>query len=123
MITEKLQLPSTDTNVALLRELLIHSGRGRLLGWVLDEGEAYRQIPIQIAHRRFSVICSAGVDRLEHHGADGAGKDQAPAVEDDPWKAGAALPFASNNEGASVEQQPHSSETTGSCACSTRRER
>ncbi|CAE7520554.1 unnamed protein product [Symbiodinium pilosum] len=45
VITEKLQLPSTL------------SGRQRLQGWVLDERKAYRQIPVKVDHRRFTVIC------------------------------------------------------------------
>ena len=37
VITEKLQLPSTDLNVAVLRELRTRAGDRRLQGWVLDE--------------------------------------------------------------------------------------
>ena len=57
VITEKLQLPSTDLNVAVLREIYTLSGRQRLHGWVLDERKAYRQIPVKVDHRRFTVIC------------------------------------------------------------------
>ena len=57
VITEKLQLPSTDPNVAVLREIFTRSGRQRLEGWVLDERKAYRQIPVKVDHRRFTVIC------------------------------------------------------------------
>ena len=37
VITEKLQLPSTDLNVAVLRELRTGAGDRRLQAWVLDE--------------------------------------------------------------------------------------
>ena len=55
-ITEKLDLPSTDVNVAVLRWLKSHSKVSELWGWVLDERKAYRQIPISPDHRRWSVI-------------------------------------------------------------------
>ena len=45
VITEKLQLPSTDLNVATLREIVTRSGHWRLQGWVLDERKAYRRSP------------------------------------------------------------------------------
>ncbi|CAE7645183.1 unnamed protein product [Symbiodinium necroappetens] len=57
VITEKLQLPSTDLNVAVLRELRTRAGDRRLQGWVLDERKAYRQLPILPQHRKFSVMC------------------------------------------------------------------
>ena len=59
-ISEKLQLPSTDHNVAVIRELrsrLAKCSRSSLEGWVLDEKKAYRQIPIHPSRRKFSVIC------------------------------------------------------------------
>ena len=56
-ITEKLQLPSTDTNVAALRRLRSSTPDSRFAGWVLDERKAYRQVGIRPAHRKFSVIC------------------------------------------------------------------
>lgn len=56
-ITEKLQLPSTDTNVAALRKLRSLMPEASLAGWVLDERKAYRQVAIQPAQRKFSVIC------------------------------------------------------------------
>ena len=59
-ISEKLQLPSTDYNVAVIRELRSRLATGSspsLEGWVLDEKKAYRQIPIHPSHRKFSVIC------------------------------------------------------------------
>ena len=62
VITEKLQLPSTDLNVATLREIVTCSGHQRLQGWVLDERKAYRQIPVKVDHRRFSVICPKDPD-------------------------------------------------------------
>ena len=56
-IVEKPDLPSTDVNVAALRWMRSHCSEGQaLLGWVLDERKAYRQIPIHPDHRRWSVI-------------------------------------------------------------------
>ena len=57
VITEKLQLPSTDTNVAVLRLLRSLMPNASFAGWVLDERKAYRQIGIRPDHRKFSVIC------------------------------------------------------------------
>ena len=57
VITEKLQLPSTDTNVAALRQLKTVSTGLELKGWALDERKAYRQIALRPDHRKFSVIC------------------------------------------------------------------
>ena len=57
VITEKLQLPSTDTNVAVLRSLRSTAPLEKLAGWVLDERKAYRQIAVKPDHRKFSVIC------------------------------------------------------------------
>ena len=57
VITEKLQLPSTDSNVAALRVLRSLAPGEKLAGWVLDERKAYRQVAIAPEHRRFSVIC------------------------------------------------------------------
>ncbi len=57
VITEKLQLPSTDSNVAALRKLRSETGDAVLAGWVLDERKAYRQVPIDPTQRKFSVIC------------------------------------------------------------------
>ena len=56
-IQEKLQLPSTDQNVAVIRRLWAEAEGCPIEGWVLDERKAYRQIPIKPDHRRFSVIC------------------------------------------------------------------
>ena len=56
VITEKLQLPSTDSNVAALRKLRALCPGAELAGWVLDERKAYRQVPIRPDHRMFSVI-------------------------------------------------------------------
>jgi len=56
-IMEKLELPSTDVNVAALRWLRSNvSEDTNLQGWVLDERKAYRQIPIRPDHRRWSMI-------------------------------------------------------------------
>ena len=57
MITEKLQLPSTDTNVAALRTLCSMMPGSEFAEWVLDERKAYRQVPIRPDHRKFSVVC------------------------------------------------------------------
>ena len=56
-ITEKLQLPSTDSNVAALRSLITAAPERDLQGWVLDERKAYRQIAVRPDQRKFSVIC------------------------------------------------------------------
>eukprot|EP00435_Cladocopium_sp_Y103_P044913 s60_g12.t1 len=56
-ITEKLQLPSTDVNVAALRRLRTLAPEKALQGWVLDERKAYRQVAVRPDHRKFSVIC------------------------------------------------------------------
>ena len=56
-IKEKLQLPSTDSNVAALRKLRTLAPEDDLQGWVLDERKAYRQIAVRPDHRKFSVIC------------------------------------------------------------------
>ena len=57
VITEKLQLPSTDSNVAALRQMRSQMPHSKFAGWVLDERKAYRQVAIKPDHRRFSVIC------------------------------------------------------------------
>ena len=57
VISEKLQLPSTDVNVAALRNLRSRFPDEDLLGWVLDERKAYRQIAVRPDQRKFSVIC------------------------------------------------------------------
>lgn len=56
-ISEKLQLPSTDVNVAALRRLQTVAPDAELLGWVLDERKAYRQVAVRPDQRKFSVIC------------------------------------------------------------------
>eukprot|EP00435_Cladocopium_sp_Y103_P005118 s2086_g1.t1 len=56
-ISEKLQLPSTDSNVAALRRLKTLKPDEKLAGWVLDERKAYRQVAVRPDHRKFSVIC------------------------------------------------------------------
>ena len=61
-ITEKLQLPSTDTNVAALRSLRSACIDQNIAGWVLDERKAYRQIPVRC--RSEEVFC----DRHERPG-------------------------------------------------------
>eukprot|EP00435_Cladocopium_sp_Y103_P029098 s1930_g7.t1 len=49
VITEKLQLPSTDANVAALRRLRQIRPEDDLAGWVLDERKAYRQVAVRSA--------------------------------------------------------------------------
>ena len=56
VITEKLQLPSTDSNVAALRALRSEAPLRKIAGWVLDERKAYRQVPIRPDQRKFSII-------------------------------------------------------------------
>lgn len=56
-ITEKIELPSTDANVAALRWLRSHISKDeKIEGWVLDETKAYRQIGVRPDHRRWSVM-------------------------------------------------------------------
>ena len=55
-VLEKLQLPTTDENVAVLRLLLAKAKGVPLHAWVLDERKAYKQIGIKPDHRGFSVI-------------------------------------------------------------------
>ena len=55
-VTEKLQLPSTDLNVAALRCLVSKAKDRKLAAWVLDERKAYRQLGIRPDHRKFSVV-------------------------------------------------------------------
>ena len=56
-IVEKLELPSTDSNVTALRMLRSMDEHAQLAGWVLDERKACRQVAIRPDHRKFSVIC------------------------------------------------------------------
>merc|ERR1711911_308164 len=60
MVKEKLELPSTDLNVATIRKLRTLLKRGskkrKVRGWVLDERKAYRQIPVRPDNRKWSVI-------------------------------------------------------------------
>ena len=53
--TEKLQVPSTDTNIAMLRSLK-GGGASEVGGWVVDEAKAYRQLAVKAEHRRYSVV-------------------------------------------------------------------
>ena len=55
-ISEKIELPSTDTNVAALRWLRSAANEKKISGWVLDERKAYRQIAVAPDQRRWSVI-------------------------------------------------------------------
>ena len=56
VITDNLQLPSTDSNVAALRALRSEAPMRKIAGWVLDERKAYRQVPIRPDQRKFSSI-------------------------------------------------------------------
>ena len=57
VVTEKIELPSTDVNVAALRWLRSHTVEGsNIQGWVLDERKAYRQIAVRPDQRKWSVI-------------------------------------------------------------------
>ncbi|CAE7301804.1 unnamed protein product [Symbiodinium sp. CCMP2456] len=56
VVTEKLELPSTDANVAVIKWLRSRLPDKPLRGWVLDEHRAYRQVPISPAHRKWSVV-------------------------------------------------------------------
>ena len=56
-ISEKLQLPSTDLNVSVMREVRTSLVDRQLAAWVLDERKAYRQIAILPDHQKFSVLC------------------------------------------------------------------
>ena len=45
IVTERLQLPTTDTNAAVLRQFNADKGEGvGLVGWFLDEAKIYRLI-------------------------------------------------------------------------------
>ena len=57
--TEKLKVTSTDANVGLIREMHARLGRKMVEAWVLDESDAYRQIPVAPEHRRYAVIALA----------------------------------------------------------------
>ena len=59
VVTEKLQLPSTDTNVAAIKWLRSRLPDAPLRGWVLDERRAYWQIPTAPSHRKWSVVASS----------------------------------------------------------------
>jgi hypothetical protein len=54
-VSEKLQLASVDTAVAVAK-LLAQQGKAELGAWVLDETDAYRQIPVKPAQRRYGVV-------------------------------------------------------------------
>ncbi|OLP88302.1 hypothetical protein AK812_SmicGene30386 [Symbiodinium microadriaticum] len=56
VVTEKLELPSTDANVAVIKWLRSRLPDKPLRGWVLDERRAYRQVPISPGHRKWSVV-------------------------------------------------------------------
>ena len=56
VVTEKLELPSTGANVAVIKWLRSRLPDKPLRGWVLDERRAYRQVPISPGHRKWSVV-------------------------------------------------------------------
>ena len=53
--TEKLQVPSTDTNIAMMRSLK-GGGASEVGGWVVDETKAYRQLAAKAEPRCYSVV-------------------------------------------------------------------
>jgi hypothetical protein len=59
-VTELLDVGSTDKNVAILKKIKAEAKTAgkevKIESWVLDEKDAYRQIPIRPDHRKFSVI-------------------------------------------------------------------
>ena len=56
VVTEKLELPSTDQNVAAIRSLATKAGVRDLAAWVLGERKAYRQVGISPDHRKYSGV-------------------------------------------------------------------
>ena len=56
VVMEKLELPSTVANVAVIKWLRSRLPDKPLRGWVLDEHRAYRQVPIAPDHRKWSVV-------------------------------------------------------------------
>ena len=63
-ITEKLQLPSTDTNVSALRMLRSTMPLGKFAGWVLDERKAYRQVAVRENFRLFASRTRVPLEQL-----------------------------------------------------------
>ena len=57
-ITEHLDIATTDGNVALLRRLRQVLPDHPISGWILDEKDAYRWVPIHPSHRKYSVIAT-----------------------------------------------------------------
>ena len=59
-VTEQLELPTTDLNVAVLRRMKAALKKikkaSKIKGWVLDERKAYRQLPIRPDQRKWSVV-------------------------------------------------------------------
>ena len=55
-VQEKLQVPSTDDSVAVIRTLNRMLPNRPLGGWVLDERKAYRQLPLHPSQRCFGVV-------------------------------------------------------------------
>ena len=62
-ITEKLQVPTTDINIAVVKSLNEASGGADLSAWVLDESKAYRQVGVRPDHRRYCVFVTYDPDR------------------------------------------------------------
>ncbi|CAE7809987.1 unnamed protein product, partial [Symbiodinium necroappetens] len=76
VVTEKLELPSTDANVAVIKWLRSRLPDKPLRGWVLDERRAYRQVPISPAHRKWSVVALKDPSTGKVHWWMGARFDQ-----------------------------------------------
>ena len=57
-LSEHLDIASTDANVAAIRVLYQKLPHDKISGWVLDEKDAYRWIPINPRQRKYAVICA-----------------------------------------------------------------
>ena len=61
-MSERLQVPSTDKNAAIVKQLQEMAGGRRLAAWLADEAKAYRQVPVRPEDRHFSVVAVFDVD-------------------------------------------------------------
>ena len=61
-MSECLQVPSTDKNAAIVKQLQEMAGGRRLAAWLADEAKAYRQVPVRPEDRHFSVVAVFDVD-------------------------------------------------------------
>ena len=62
-MTEKLEVPSTDSNIAICKAERGAAPRDDVVAWVLDESKAYRQIAVRQDHRRYTVMASTDPSR------------------------------------------------------------